>query len=104
VLLTGQEGTVGIRRSTDKGVTFTEYDDGLTDFGLFVYSLAFAPGGALLAGTEAGPQLAADGKTFAPLTQGFDVVPAVWSVAVLPGSPAIALASTSQGIYWRTLP
>ncbi len=104
VLLTGQLGTVGIRRSTDKGMTFAEYDDGLTGFGLFVYSLAFAPGGALLVGTEAGPQLATDGKTFTPLTDGFAVPPAVWSIAVLPGTPAIALASTSQGMYWRTLP
>ncbi len=104
VYLTGSQGNVGIRRSTDRGATFAQFDDGLMGFGKFVYALGFGPNGALLAGTEDGVHLAADGAHFTALNTGLERVP-VWSVAVLPASPKpVALVGTAQGVYWRTLP
>ena len=82
---------------------FVPFDAGLTGFAKLVYSLGFGPGGALIAGTEDGVHLAAGGVTFSALNTGLERVP-VWSIAVLPGSPAVVLAGTAQGVYWRTLP
>ncbi len=104
VFLTGSQGNIGIRRSTDKGMTFAAHDTALMGFAQFVYALGFGPGGALLAGTEDGVHLAADGMTFSALNVGLERVP-VWSGAVLPASPKpIVVAGTAQGVYWRTLP
>jgi hypothetical protein len=105
VWLTGSQGDASIRKSTDRGQTFAKFDDGLDGFGKLTYALGFGPGGLVVAGTEGGPYLAADGTHFVALTDGFTKVPSVWSVAVLPADPKpIVLAATSQGIFWRTLP
>ncbi|MBL8957024.1 MAG: hypothetical protein JNK82_39995 [Myxococcaceae bacterium] len=104
VYLTGSQGNVGIRKSVDQGATFAAHDDGLSSFGKLVYALGFGPNGALLAGTEDGVHLAANGTTFTALNTGLERVP-VWSVTVLPAAPRpIVLAGTAQGVYWRTLP
>ncbi len=105
VYVTGSMGNVAVRKSTDRGATFTQFDDGLTGFGKFVYTLAFDGAGGIVVGTEDGVHHAADGARFAAINDGLAPRTAVWSVAVLPATPRpIVVAATNRGLYWRTLP
>lgn len=104
VYLAGAYGGVGVRRSTDRGQTFSAWDEGIPPLAKIVYALGFAPDGAVLAGTQAGVYLRSPGGTFTELS-GFPRQVSVWSVAVLPASPRpIAIAATDRGVFWRLLP
>jgi hypothetical protein len=104
VYLAGAYGSVGVRRSTDRGQSFAPWDDGLPALSKIVYALGFAPDGTVLAGTQSGVFARAPSGTFTELT-GFTTAPAVWSVAVLPDSAGpIAIAATDRGVFWRRMP
>ena len=104
VYLAGAYGNVGVRRSTDRGATFAAWDDGLPGAAKIVYALAFAPDGAVVAGTTSGVHWRAPGGTFAELG-GFPSTVSVWSVAVLPFAPRpVVLAATDRGVFWRLAP
>ncbi len=104
VYLVGRGASVGVKKSTDQGVTFAPNDDGLIGFAKFVYQLAFAPGGGLVVATQGGAFYAAGGTTFSELTGFTGAAPVAWSVAVAPTTPPTAIVTTEAGVFRRLLP
>ncbi len=100
-------GSAGLAQSTDGGLSVDDFGAGLSDFAQLTYHLTFAPNGGILLATYDGAYYAADGSAFVELNEGFESFsrgPRGRSVAVIPGSPNIALISTAQGVFRRILP
>ncbi|MEW5742655.1 MAG: sialidase family protein [Myxococcota bacterium] len=106
VYVTGWLQDIGIRKSVDRGATFSPADRGLTGFGKFVYTLAFDGEGGSVVGTEGGAFRAATATSdYSDFNEGFSTPLVVWSIAVLPDAPRpVVVAGTSRGVFWRTLP
>lgn len=100
-------GTSGLASSSNGGGEFGDYGNGLTSFATQSYHMTFSPTGAILLATGDGAYYAANAIDFVELNQGlesFSRGPRAISVAIIPGTPTVALMATAQGLYRRTLP
>jgi hypothetical protein len=106
IALAGRYHGMLLYRSINQGMSFTAFGTNLPNMPLSTaLDLASTPAGGILVGTQSGVFYAADGQTFAEIDTGFAAPPNTYSVAVLPGTPAIAFAGTDEnGIVWRQLP